>query len=241
MPEGLLRGGGAYSGHAERHWLVLPLSIAAHVVAAIAMIIIPLAATVELPLPHRPIAAYMSVANVRPLEVPVRLGSSTGPQRSAPATAPSFLSESEDVPAPPTGGGMSTDPLPGIPTGAVGGIGSIDSIVTGAPPVAPPAPPPAQRIPMPVGGIISAPRKTLHVAPVYPDIARTARVEGTVMLEAVINERGDIERLKVLRSVALLDAAAIQAVSRWRYTPTTLNNVPVPVLMTITVTFSLRD
>jgi protein TonB len=205
------------------------------------MIIIPLAATVDLPVPHRAVASYMAVANVLPLEVPAPRGSSTGPQRAAPVTAPSFISESDDVPAPPSGGAISTDSVPGIPTGVVGGIGSIDSIVTGTPPVAPPLPPPAQRSPVPVGGMISAPRKTVHVAPIYPDIARVARVEGTVILEAVINERGDIERLKVLRSVPLLDAAAIEAVSRWRYTPTTLNNVPVPVLMTITVTFSLRD
>ena len=62
-----------------------------------------------------------------------------------------------------------------------------------------------------------------------------------VILEAVINERGTIERVKVLKSVPLLDAAAIAAVKEWRYTPTLLNGVPISVLMTITMNFTLQD
>ena len=79
------------------------------------------------------------------------------------------------------------------------------------------------------------PKKISDVRPVYPAIAQAAKVEGMVILEAVINERGVVERLKVLRSVPLLDAAAIEAVQKWRYTPTLLNGTPVSVLMTITV------
>jgi protein TonB len=66
-------------------------------------------------------------------------------------------------------------------------------------------------------------------------------VQGVVILEAVINERGTIERVKVLKSVSLLDAAAIAAVKEWRYTPTLLNGVPISVLMTITMNFTLQD
>ena len=66
-------------------------------------------------------------------------------------------------------------------------------------------------------------------------------MQGTVILEAVINEDGAIERMKVLKSIPLLDAAAVAAVKEWRYTPTLLNGVPVSVLMTITVNFSLQD
>jgi protein TonB len=57
----------------------------------------------------------------------------------------------------------------------------------------------------------------------------------------VINERGLVERVKVLRSAPLLDAAAVEAVAQWRYTPTLLNGSPVSVLMTITLNFTLRD
>jgi len=81
----------------------------------------------------------------------------------------------------------------------------------------------------------------VDVRPVYPPLAQAGRVEGTVVLEAVINERGTIERIKVLRSVPLLDAAAVDAVRQWRYTPTLLNGVPVGVLMTIYITFSVHD
>lgn len=240
MPEELLRGGGSESGPSGRHWLVLPLSIAAHALAGLAIVIIPVAATVELPAPHRVAAEYVRVISARPLEIPPPRGGSAGPARPVPVTAPSFISESDEPPTPEGRGEGSDEPLPGIPSGTVGSIGTLGSLVTGAPPAVPP-PPPVQRRPLPVGGEISVPRKIVHVAPVYPRLALYAGVEGTVMLEAVINEQGKIERLKVLRSVALLDAAAIDAVTRWRYTPTTLNNVPVPVLMTITVTFSLRD
>jgi protein TonB len=241
MPAGLLRDGGPDDGHPRRHWLVLPLSITAHACAAAAMIIIPLAAAVRPPTPHRPVAAYMRATSVQPLEVPAPRGGSAGHARPAPAPAPAFVAESSELTVSEGAGAATAEALPGLPTGIVGGIAAAGSIATGDRPVVPSPPPVEPRRPVPVGGVISAPRKIVHVAPVYPQIAREARVEGTVILEAVINERGDIERLKVLRSVALLDAAAIQAVSGWRYSPTMLNNVPVPVLMTITVTFSLRD
>jgi protein TonB len=80
----------------------------------------------------------------------------------------------------------------------------------------------------------------VDVAPVYPPLARAARVEGIVILEAVIDEDGSVRDVRVLRSVQLLDAAASEAVRQWRFTPTLLNGQPVPVVMTITVAFKLR-
>jgi protein TonB len=71
-------------------------------------------------------------------------------------------------------------------------------------------------------------------------VAIAAHIEGRVVLEALIDEQGRVDQVKVLRSVALLDAAAMDAVRSWRYTPTTLNGVPVAVLMTVTVTFTLQ-
>ena len=78
------------------------------------------------------------------------------------------------------------------------------------------------------------------MAPVYPTIAINARKEGTVILEVVIDESGAVSRMRVLRSEPLLDEAALAAVKRWRYTPTLLNNVPIPILMTVTVRFTLQ-
>ncbi len=61
-----------------------------------------------------------------------------------------------------------------------------------------------------------------------------------MILEATIGTDGTVKDLKVLRSIPLLDAAAIDAVKQWQYTPTTLNGVPVPVIMTVTVNFTLQ-
>ena len=79
-----------------------------------------------------------------------------------------------------------------------------------------------------------------NVNPVYPSIAQSARVQGVVIIEATIGPDGRVQDTKVLRSIPLLDQAAIDAVQQWTYTPTLLNGVPVPVIMTVTVNFTLR-
>jgi protein TonB len=90
------------------------------------------------------------------------------------------------------------------------------------------------------GGAIVPPRKTRDVRPVYPEPLRQRRVQGEVLLEAVISPSGCVTGLKVVRGVEPgLDIAALQAVTGWRFTPTLLDGVPVPVIMTVTVTFRL--
>jgi periplasmic protein TonB len=79
-----------------------------------------------------------------------------------------------------------------------------------------------------------------NVNPVYPSIAQSARVQGVVIIEATIGPDGRVQDTKVLRSIPLLDQAAIDAVKQWTYTPTLLNGVPVPVIMTVTVNFTLK-
>ena len=71
-------------------------------------------------------------------------------------------------------------------------------------------------------------------------MAQAARVQGVVILEAIIGSSGAVTEVKVLRSVPLLDDAAIAAVQQWQYTPTLLNGVPVPIIMTVTVNFTLQ-
>ena len=75
--------------------------------------------------------------------------------------------------------------------------------------------------------------------PVYPQTARDAGVQGVVILEIVIGEDGAVANARVLRSIPLLDQAALDAVRQWRYEPTLLNGVPTSVIMTATVNFSL--
>ena len=91
-----------------------------------------------------------------------------------------------------------------------------------------------------VGGNVLPPTKIHDVPPLYPEAARQMRVQGVVIIEAVVGATGAVEDVRVLRSVPLLDDAAITAVRQWRYTPTLFNNVPVPVIMTISVNFTLQ-
>jgi TonB family protein len=91
-----------------------------------------------------------------------------------------------------------------------------------------------------VGGDIKEPRKIKDVRPVYPDDALAARIQGVVILEAVIAPSGSVSDARVLRSVPGLDQAAVDAVRQWEFTPTLLNGVPVAVIMTVTVNFTLR-
>jgi protein TonB len=70
-------------------------------------------------------------------------------------------------------------------------------------------------------------------------MARRARVTGKVILQAVINERGDVVDVKVLKSHPLLDDSAISAVKRWKYKPATLEGKPVAVYFTVVVNFTL--
>ena len=76
------------------------------------------------------------------------------------------------------------------------------------------------------------------VQPVYPAIAQSARVAGAVVIEATIGEDGKVLDAKVLRSIPLLNQAALDPVRQWEYRPTLVNGVPVPVLINITVNFA---
>ena len=89
-----------------------------------------------------------------------------------------------------------------------------------------------------VGGSIKPPMKVKNVAPIYPEIAKSARVSGVVVVEATVGEDGKVMDTKVLRSVPLLDQAALDAVRQWEYTPTLLNGKPVPVVTTVTINFT---
>jgi protein TonB len=104
----------------------------------------------------------------------------------------------------------------------------------------PPPPPPRPKDPMPVGGLILPPKKIVHVAPIYPPIALAAGKPGMVILQAVISEDGSVREVKVLRSDPLFDQAAMDAVKQWRFTTPMLNGQPIPVMMTVTVGFTLN-
>ena len=89
-------------------------------------------------------------------------------------------------------------------------------------------------------GEIKPPKLIKKVDPVYPEIARQARVEGVVILECTTDIYGRVQNIKVLRSIPLLDQAAIDAVRQWVYEPMIINGRPRGVIFTVTVTFKLK-
>ena len=105
----------------------------------------------------------------------------------------------------------------------------------------PPGPaPPRPTEPIRVGGLVRPPTKIVNVTPRYPAVALSARIQGLVILDAVIDVDGNVRDVRTLRSSSpLLEAAAIEAVRHWRFTPTLLNGEAVPIVMTVTVSFSL--
>jgi protein TonB len=90
-----------------------------------------------------------------------------------------------------------------------------------------------------VGGEVKAPALVERVEPEYPPFAVRAHVQGVVILEAVVDREGRVEDLRVLRSIPLLDRAAIDAVRQWRYSPLLLNGKPERFVLTVTVSFRL--
>jgi len=100
-------------------------------------------------------------------------------------------------------------------------------------------PPPPPLKPLRVGAAVREPRKVKDVPPVYPPLAVASRIEGVVILECVLDTQGHVQDARVLRGVPLLDEAALAAVRQWAYSTTLVDGVPVPVVMTVTVTFRL--
>jgi protein TonB len=213
-----------------------PVSIAAHVVLLASALVIPLMAADVLPTPQELIVLVQAVSVPEPPLPPRPAGPmlhAIADQRLAPVDAPSTVGRESGVTIP-TDVGLADLGREGgyLPGGIEGGIpDGFDRMPVQPPPVVTPVRP---------GGIIRRPEKIVDVKPVYPALALQARVQGVVIIEAVIGQTGLVEEASVLRSIPLLDRAALDAVRQWRYTPTLLNGVPVPVIMTVTVQFSLQ-
>lgn len=138
----------------------------------------------------------------------------------------------------------TTGVLGGVEGGVAGGVagGIVGGLSSALPPPPPPArPPPAKPAPVRIGGQIKAPALISRIDPVYPVLAQAAQLEGIVILEATVGETGRVESVKVLRSVGLLDAAAVEAVKQWRYSPLRLNDRPTSFVLTVTVQFHVGN
>jgi protein TonB len=142
---------------------------------------------------------------------------------------------------------MSAGVVGGVPGGVPGGVGGgvLGGILGGLPAPPPPPPPKPKPVvndkPIRVGGNVTAANLLRQVRPVYPPLAKAARVQGTVKFEAVIAKDGTIQNLHLVSGPPLLVQAALQAVQQWQYKPTLLNNEPVEVITTIDVNFTLSQ
>jgi periplasmic protein TonB len=215
----------------------VPLSIAAHVLVVAALIVVPLLATGAIPSPQS-VMLYVAPPPLPapPTPTPPAPNVARHVEVPNPKAAPSV--EPPRISQPPS----ELPPASAVSIGGASGIPWTGGVPTGLPtfsPASPPAPPPPPTPPR-VGGNIKEPAKIRDVRPTYPAIALAAKVSGIVIIEATIGRDGSIIDTRVLRSVPLLDQAAVEAVRQWRFTPTLLNGVPTPVLMTVSVNFTLN-
>jgi protein TonB len=229
----------AWAQRSRRGWMTLT-SLGLQALAAAFLLLLPLIGTTELP-------------QLRPLSPPVSLAPAPGPHPTpshlqstaispgkmlgnvllAPRRIPIGVQNVADDAAPPQLG-ASGPYVPGSTSGDTNEI--LNSIGSGAQAALPTPPPPAHRVRlsrMRQGDLI------YKVKPEYPSLARSARIQGQVVLEAVISRQGTIENLRVLTGHPLLVRAAIDAVIQWRYRSYVLNDEPVEVETQITVNFSL--
>jgi periplasmic protein TonB len=130
----------------------------------------------------------------------------------------------------------------GVPGGVAGGTlgGVLGGVLSGILPV-PPAPPrrPVHTGPVRVGGRIQPPRLLRKVQPFYPPLAKQTRTQGEVVLDCVIDPKGNVTEMKLISGNPLLVQAALGAVEQWKYQPTLLNGEPVAVEMHVNVNFVL--
>jgi protein TonB len=221
----------------SRKAFVLPLSIVTHVLLVAILLLIPLMAPGVLPMPTAALMAFVTRdvdLPPPPPPAPRQHGDASEPvvdvhQGAAPLEPPSVIAPESAV-----------DSAPAL-IETVEGAGIVSGGIAEDPIPPPPLPPPsAPSAPVPVGGNIRPPTKIKDVRPVYPPIAQAARVEGVVIIVTTIGPTGRVLDAKVIRSLPLLDAAALEAVRQWEFTPTLLNGSPVAVLLTVTVNFMLR-
>jgi protein TonB len=91
------------------------------------------------------------------------------------------------------------------------------------------------------GGGIPAPQRIFDAAPVYPEAARAAGVQGIVIAEVLIDTDGNVMDIRVLRSHPLLENAAVDAIWQWRYEPVLVDGQAVPMVLTVTLNFTLEN
>jgi len=222
------------AGSQQRY--TVAMSVIVHTAIIAAVMIIPLVATDVLPTPPV-MTVFVSTPvppSLPPPAPPVQTVAARRPEQDpslAPLEAPSRISQ-ETVDR--EGEPKLLDKIDGAVLGITDGM--VESRADAVPPPRTSSPPAAIHA---YSGI-KPPTKIKNVTPLYSSVARAARVQGVVMIEVTIGPDGTVQVARVLHSVPLLDQAALDAVRQWEFTPTLLNGIPVPVIMTVTVNFTLQ-
>jgi periplasmic protein TonB len=165
----------------------------------------------------------------------------TGGKLVAPTVIPRQIAEIKEAPLVPDSlGGVAGGVPGGVPGGQMGGVigGVIGGVLnTAAKPVAPP--PAGKGAPLRVGGRVRPPKAIVQVRPEYPLLARQARIQSEVQIDAILDERGNVIEMKVVSGEPLLYQAALDALKKWKYEPTYLNDQPIAVEMIVKISFQL--
>jgi protein TonB len=223
------------------------ISITVHALVLSAVLVFPLFAPLPVPTLVAPGLAWAPERVVQPVDInlpaPARTRTKSSPGSASPqrADTPTIAAplEPQTGIAPETGREAISNGTRERVSALEHGSGSVDGVgVTENPP--PPPLPPAPQLPRRLHQGIQAPKKVVDVAPEYPSLARQSRIEGIVILDVIIDETGNVTSTRVLKSVALLDQAAIDAVRQWKFTPAGLNGEAIPIVMTVTVAFRLQ-
>jgi len=183
------------------------------------------------PPPPPPAAAAPRV--VKPVTRLIQAG-----KMMAPTVIPKKVEMIKEEELPPDVGAVGV--VGGVPGGIAGGSagGVLGGIIGGTGGGMPPPPKPSQQR-VRIGGNVQAAKMIRQIQPMYPQIAKTAHVQGTVMLHAIIAKDGSVQELQYISGPALLMRSAMDAVRQWKYQPTLLNGEPVEVDTTISVVFTL--
>ena len=192
------------------------------------------------PPPPPPAAAPVKVVKVIPRQFDAG-------RLMAPKQIPKEIAMIKEEELPPVSGAVGV--VGGVPGGVPGGTpGGVIGGIIGSVPTAAPPPPPVKEAPkaaapqrIRVGGNVQQAKLIRQPKPVYPPLARQARIQGTVRLTAIISKDGTIQSLQVVSGHPLLVPAALEAVKQWIYQPTLLNGEPVEVITQIDVNFTLSQ
>jgi len=155
----------------------------------------------------------------------------------APRYVPEKIANIKEAPIEEDMGGLAGGIPGGVPGGQLGGVigGVIGGVLSKA--AAPAAP--KSKVPLRVGGRIRAPKPLLQSAPEYPLIAKQAHIAGNVVIDAVIDEQGNVVDMKIVSGPPLLYLAAMNSLKKWKYEPTYLNDTPISVELVVSITFQL--